>query len=188
MRADWNRGVELTLSNAVANAQGGVEAAADGTCPRSMHGSITTTGCGRTRRWAIERQRNTHSLTRARLYSGSPGERLIQGITQGQVITHVWGQRVIGTIRRECVYFLITTNQRLRRSVREFVSRYNRGRSHSFIISGQADPRHIDAVLGGLHRKYGLEKEGYLVTDRLLRTTGLLVEIHSSRMTSQLRF
>ena len=41
-------------------------------------------------------------------------------------------ERVIGTMRRQCLDFIIPINQRhLRSTVREFVSYYNRGRPHS---------------------------------------------------------
>jgi putative transposase len=86
---------------------------------------------------------------------------------------------VIGTIRRECLDFLIPLNEKhLRRIVREFVCHYNRGRPHSSLGPGIPEPpqakvpasvhRHklhagfrviSTPVLGGLHDEYHLEKE-----------------------------
>ncbi len=88
-------------------------------------------------------------------------------------------ERVIGTIRRECLDFIIPINERhLRTTVREFVWYYNRGRPHSSL--GPAIPEPIQAsapemvhthnlpagyrissksILGGLHHDYRLEKD-----------------------------
>jgi putative transposase len=86
-------------------------------------------------------------------------------------------ERLIGTIRRECLDYLIPLNERhLRLIVREFVGYYNRGRPHSSLGPGipesiQAGPpasghRHKlpigsrvtkTPVLGGLHHDYRLE-------------------------------
>jgi len=88
-------------------------------------------------------------------------------------------ERVIGTIRRECLDFLIPFNERhLGMIVKEFVTHYNRGRPHSALGPGIPEPsqakvpagphRHklpiiyrvtSTPVLGGLHHEYGLEKE-----------------------------
>jgi transposase InsO family protein len=88
-------------------------------------------------------------------------------------------ERLVGTIRRECLDFLIPLGQRhLKRILREFIRHYNRGRPHSALGPGMPEPpqakvpasvhRHklpagyrvrSTAVLGGLHNKYGLEKE-----------------------------
>jgi transposase InsO family protein len=88
-------------------------------------------------------------------------------------------ERVIGTIRRECLDFIIPMNQRhLRSTVREFVTYYNRGRPHSSLGPGIPEPlqasvpdavhRHklpvgyrisSKSILGGLHHDYRLEKE-----------------------------
>jgi transposase InsO family protein len=88
-------------------------------------------------------------------------------------------ERLIGTIRRECLDFLIPLNERhLRRIVAEFVTHYNRGRPHSALGPGIPEPpqasvpvsghRHklpegfrveSTPVLGGLHHEYRLEKE-----------------------------
>ncbi len=83
-------------------------------------------------------------------------------------------ERLIGTIRRECLDFLIPLNERhLRSLLKEWVSHYNRGRPHSSLGPGIPDlgPGHpraepcgdyvpIDrqvvakAILGGLHHEY----------------------------------
>jgi transposase InsO family protein len=88
-------------------------------------------------------------------------------------------ERLIGTIRRECLDFLIPFNERhLRRIVGEFVSHYNRGRPHSALGPGIPEPPQAKAptgphrhklpagyrvkstpVLSGLHHEYRLEKE-----------------------------
>jgi len=88
-------------------------------------------------------------------------------------------ERLIGTIRRECLDFLIPINERhLRRIVGEFVTHYNRGRPHSALGPGIPEPPQTVApagphrhklpagyrvestpVLGGLHHEYWLEKE-----------------------------
>ena len=94
-------------------------------------------------------------------------------------MANVYCERLIGTIRRECLDYLIPFNQRhLRRIVKEFVHYYNRGRPHSSLGPGIPEPpqakvpaglhRHklpIDhrvrstSVLGGLHHEYSLGKE-----------------------------
>jgi putative transposase len=88
-------------------------------------------------------------------------------------------ERLIGTIRRECLDYLIPLNERhLRLTLREFAAFYNRGRPHSALGPGTPEPiqpsvpasghRHrppvghrisSKPVLGGLHHDYRLEKE-----------------------------
>jgi putative transposase len=88
-------------------------------------------------------------------------------------------ERLVGTIRRECLDFLIPINERhLPRILAEFTVHYNRGRPHSSLGPGIPEPnqdsvpasghRHklpegyrvkSTAVLGGLHHEYRLEKE-----------------------------
>jgi putative transposase len=88
-------------------------------------------------------------------------------------------ERVIGTIRRECLDYLIPLNERhLKRLLREFISHYNRGRPHSALGPGFPEPiqetvpasghRHRlpadhrvaqTPLLCGLHHEYRLEKE-----------------------------
>jgi putative transposase len=86
-------------------------------------------------------------------------------------------ERLIGTIRRECVDFLIPLNERqVRRVLAEWVGHYNRGRPHASLGPGIPDPSDdclaqsssghrirdghrvvAKPVLGGLHHEYRLE-------------------------------
>ena len=88
-------------------------------------------------------------------------------------------ERLIGSIRRECLDYLIPLGERhLQTILREYVIHYNRGRPHSALGPGIPEPpqgelpasrhRHQLAnayrvrstpVLGGLHHEYQLEKE-----------------------------
>jgi putative transposase len=87
-------------------------------------------------------------------------------------------ERLIGSIRRECLDFLIPLNEgHLRTILKEWVAHYNRGRPHSSLGLGIPEPSAgIPAtqipghrircghrvvgrpVLGGLHHEYRLEK------------------------------
>jgi transposase InsO family protein len=85
-------------------------------------------------------------------------------------------ERVIGTLRRECLAFLIPlTEYQLRSVLKEWVTHYNQGRPHASIGPGLPDPpptlpvplqeqRHripdhlrvvAHSVVGGLHHEYG---------------------------------
>ena len=90
-------------------------------------------------------------------------------------------ERVIGTIRRECLDWLIPISERhLRSTLESWVEHYNRGRPHSSLGPGVPDPpqeltvipklesRHqlaagalvvAKSVLGGLHHEYLLAIE-----------------------------
>jgi putative transposase len=88
-------------------------------------------------------------------------------------------ERLIGTIRRECLDFLIPLGEKhLRRIVSEWSIHYNRGRPHSALGPGIPEPSQAKVpvsghrhrlpngyrvasrpVLGRLHHEYGLEKE-----------------------------
>jgi transposase InsO family protein len=88
-------------------------------------------------------------------------------------------ERLVGTVRRECLDYLIPINERHLKSIlKEFVVHYNRGRPHSALGPGIPEPpqakfpasghRHklpaehrvkSTPVLGGLHHEYRLEKE-----------------------------
>ena len=87
-------------------------------------------------------------------------------------------ERVIGTIRRECLDWMIPLSERHLRSIlTEWTAHYNRGRPHSALGPGVPDPpqksavipesssRHrlaasvlvlVESVLGGLHHEYSL--------------------------------
>lgn len=87
-------------------------------------------------------------------------------------------ERLIGTIRRECLDFMIPLNERhVRRILSEWAAHYNRGRPHSSLGPGMPDPgasyetpkscgQHLSsgyqvaasAILGGLHHEYRLER------------------------------
>jgi transposase InsO family protein len=86
-------------------------------------------------------------------------------------------ERLIGTIRRECLDFMIALSERhLRAVLQEWVGHYNRGRPHASLGPGTPDRpaneainlshRHrlpngsrvaTTAILGGLHHEYWLE-------------------------------
>ena len=92
------------------------------------------------------------------------------------VVADFWGiLRLVGTIRRECLDFMIPLNEsHLRRILREWVQHYNCGRPHSSLGPGIPDEtqkgdlrpstkvRSIEAnipvishsILGGLHHEY----------------------------------
>jgi putative transposase len=94
-------------------------------------------------------------------------------------MANAYCERVIGSIRRECLDYLIPLNERhLKRILREFITHYNRGRPHSALGPGFPEPiqgpvppsghRHrlppghgvaTSPVPGGLHHEYRLEKE-----------------------------
>ena len=87
-------------------------------------------------------------------------------------------ERVIGTIRRECLDWMIPLSEgHLRSILKEWTAHYNRGRPHSALGPGVPDPpqkpavipksssRHrlaarvfvlAKSVLGGLHHEYSL--------------------------------
>jgi putative transposase len=89
-------------------------------------------------------------------------------------------ERLIGTVRRECLDFLIPLNEKhLRRSLGSWIAHYNRGRPHSSLGPGIPEPpsdrpiprrqpqRHrlprdcqirVEDILGGLHHEYWLEQ------------------------------
>ncbi len=87
-------------------------------------------------------------------------------------------ERLIGTVRRECLDFLIPLNERhLRRLLKEWVAHYNRGRPHSSLGPGipESGSDHQQAewcghdvpidgqvvaktILGGLHHEYRWER------------------------------
>jgi putative transposase len=86
-------------------------------------------------------------------------------------------ERVIGTIRRECLDFVIPLNEgHVRHVLREWVTHYNRGRPHASLGPGIPDPpndspapvacrHHIrqdhrvvaKPIFGGLHHEYALK-------------------------------
>ena len=94
-------------------------------------------------------------------------------------MANVFCERLMGTIRRECLDHLIPINERhLRGIVKEFATHYNRGRPHSALGPEVPEPnqpkvraglhRHklpvgyeisTIPILAGLRHEYGLKKE-----------------------------
>ena len=97
-----------------------------------------------------------------------------------QLNTHAnaYCERLIGTMRRECLDFIIPMNERhLRKTLRSWMAHYNKGRPHSSLGPGipermpairlpKRHPRHrlprncrvrVEDILGGLHHEYWLE-------------------------------
>lgn len=94
-------------------------------------------------------------------------------------MANAYCERLIGTIRRECLDYLIPLNEHhLRRTVQEFSRYYNRGRPHASLGPAIPEPSqtqvpvnfhryklpagyHVNSasVLGGLHHEYSLEKD-----------------------------
>jgi putative transposase len=88
-------------------------------------------------------------------------------------------ERLVGTIRRECLDYVIPVHERhLRKTVTEFATHYNRGRPHASLGPGIPEPpetkvraalhRHglpvgfrlvSRPVLSGLHHEYGLDED-----------------------------
>jgi putative transposase len=86
-------------------------------------------------------------------------------------------ERLVGSIRRECLDYLLPLNeQHLRRTLKLWVDYYNKGRPHASLGPGIPHPpldlqpkaslRHripqgygvvAKPILGGLHHEYGLE-------------------------------
>jgi hypothetical protein len=93
-------------------------------------------------------------------------------------MANAYCERVISTIRRQCLDYLIPINERhLRRIVREFAEHYNGGRPHTALGPGFPEPRQVTApegpgrheiphgcgvakssVLGGPHHEYRPEE------------------------------
>lgn len=88
-------------------------------------------------------------------------------------------ERVIGTIRRECLDWIIPLSEaHLRQTLKAWVTHYNRGRPHTALGPGVPDPPaslavplsssrhrlddflsvHAKAILGGLHHEYSLAR------------------------------
>jgi transposase InsO family protein len=89
-------------------------------------------------------------------------------------------ERVIGTIRRECLDFIIAINEgHVRANLREWVTHYNRGRPHASLGPGLPESSAVVAaaggapghllpagrrvaampILGGLHHEYRLQPQ-----------------------------
>jgi putative transposase len=105
------------------------------------------------------------------------GVRILRTAVRAPLANSIW-ERLVGTVRRECMDFLIPLGERhLRRTLRLWMEHYNRGRLHMSLGPGipvplEAPPppsahrHHLPAgrvvrsrtVLGGLHHEYWLER------------------------------
>jgi putative transposase len=64
-------------------------------------------------------------------------------------------ERLVGTIRRECVDYFIPMNERhLRLIPKEFVAYYNRGRPHSALGPGTPEPIQASVPAGGRRHRF----------------------------------
>ena len=88
-------------------------------------------------------------------------------------------ERMVGTIRRECLDFVMPLNERhLRRTLEQWVTHYNRGRPHTSLGPAIPDPPAdlpvakssghripeghrvaVTPILGGLHHEYRLRSQ-----------------------------
>ncbi len=75
-------------------------------------------------------------------------------------------ERLIGSIRRECLdHLIILDADHLRRVLRAYAEYYNESRTHLALAKDAPDGRHMEAVgriisrpvLGGLHHRYRRE-------------------------------
>ena len=76
-----------------------------------------------------------------------------------------YAERVIGSIRRECLdHLIVLSEDHLRRILRKYVRYYNESRPHLSLARNAPDPRELEPpsrgpvvavpVLGGLHHRY----------------------------------
>ena len=71
-------------------------------------------------------------------------------------------ERVIGSIRRECLDHVLVANESLRRTLRSYFSYYHRSRLHLSLDKDSPDSRPVQSVgkiiacpeVGGLHHRY----------------------------------
>ena len=96
-------------------------------------------------------------------------------------MANAYCERVIGTIRRECLDYLIPMNERhLRRIVREYTVHYNRGRPHTALGPGFPEPNQATVIAS--HNQHRLP-EGY----RVAKTSAYGQKTHRSRNVHPLR-
>ncbi|MDR2728042.1 MAG: integrase core domain-containing protein [Chitinispirillales bacterium] len=78
---------------------------------------------------------------------------------------NAYTERVIGTIRRECLDHVILLNEKhLRKIMKEFINYYNNSRTHQSLGGNSPNPRFTQPpeagdirsveFLGGLHHRY----------------------------------
>jgi hypothetical protein len=77
-----------------------------------------------------------------------------------------WGERPIGTLRRECLDHVVVLNEtHLRRLLREYLIDYHGARTHLSLAKDAPEPRRVERLdegrmvempmVGGLHHRYG---------------------------------
>jgi transposase InsO family protein len=85
--------------------------------------------------------------------------------TSGAPWQRAYIERLIGTIRRECLdHLLVSTERNLRHHLRRFVAYYHQSRTHLALYKDGPEPRSIQgpemgrivafAEVGGLHHRY----------------------------------
>jgi transposase InsO family protein len=102
---------------------------------------------------------------------GDDFERRVRSLAMKQVLTaprsswqNPYGERVIGSIRRECLDRVIIVNERhLRRVLSEYLDYYHRDRTHLGLAKDCPEPREVGPpdrgeirrrpILGGLHHR-----------------------------------
>ncbi|HEY4932547.1 MAG TPA: integrase core domain-containing protein [Terriglobales bacterium] len=101
---------------------------------------------------------------------GNEFRRRIQSLGMKEIITaprspwqNAFAERLIGSIRRECLDHIVVLNQRhLRKMLRNYLAYYHRSRTHLALEKDAPEPRAImrqGAIIaipqvGGLHRRY----------------------------------
>ena len=105
-------------------------------------------------------------------------QHLMQDAARTAPKANAFCERLIGTIRRECLDFLLPINERhLRGIVKEFVTHYNRGRPHSSLGPGIPEPFQASAPAGPHRHKlpagYGRFAPMNMAWKRRLRESGL---------------
>jgi transposase InsO family protein len=103
---------------------------------------------------------------------GDDFDRRVSALDIEQVLTsrhspwqNPYVERVIGSIRRECLDHVIIFNEKhLRRVLRQYLDYYHRSRTHLGLEKDCPEPRsvelpevgplHSEPVLGGLHHRY----------------------------------
>ncbi|PYX12984.1 MAG: hypothetical protein DMG84_20460 [Acidobacteria bacterium] len=158
---------------------------------RILHCNVTTHP---TAEWTLQQFReaipdeNSYGFVihdRDAIFSAELDEELVRGIGVRVLRTppqspqaNAFCERLVGTMRRECLDFLIPINERhLRRMLREWVGHYNSGRPHSSLGPGIPDRGQscvesrkgygravknlkviASPILGGLHHEYSWEQ------------------------------
>jgi len=78
-------------------------------------------------------------------------------------------ERVIGTIRRECLDWMIpVTEAHLRATLREWVRHYNTGRPHKSLGPGVPDPPKVASVIPNSEFRHRLAAGAVVITKSVL--------------------